>query len=172
VGRERCDECGFDSDAYDDAALLAELSTLGPRWRALLELSGEDVRTRPAPEVWSAIEYAAHSRDITAIHAVGVETALTGDEPVFPAIADDAVDAMATGYATEAVDAVLVALNSAVVRLVGFAEGAPRGVWKRGVTVGADRSDVREMLAHVLHDSTHHLRDVELGLARLRAKTP
>ena len=84
VNHEICDACGFDGARYDDASLLESLRTLGPRWRALLAAAGPELRVRPEPEVWSAIEYAAHSRDITALHVYGVEQALTRDEPVFP----------------------------------------------------------------------------------------
>ena len=42
--------------------------------------------------------------------------------------------------------------------------------WSRGLTIGTDRSDVRRLLEHALHDSSHHLVDVERGLARLRAE--
>ena len=62
------------------------LRDLGPQWATLLSQAGSDVHVRPEPNVWSAIEYAAHSRDITALHVFGVEQALTGDEPSYPAI--------------------------------------------------------------------------------------
>ena len=73
---ERCDACGFDGARYDDASLLHALRILGPRWRSLLSQTGPELRERPEPEVWSALEYAAHSRDITALHVFGVEQAL------------------------------------------------------------------------------------------------
>lgn len=82
---EQCNARGFDGARYDDVVLLDEIRALGPRWRALLASSGPELRRRPAPEVWSAIEYAAHSRDITALHAFGVDQALTADEPSYPA---------------------------------------------------------------------------------------
>ena len=84
MAHERCDACGFDGARYDDASLLDALRALGPRWRALLAATGSELRVRPEPEVWSAIEYAAHSRDIIALHAYGVEQALAFDEPMFP----------------------------------------------------------------------------------------
>ncbi len=93
---EYCEACGFDGAHYNDALLLESLRALGPRWQTLLEAAGPDLRVRPEPEVWSAIEYAAHSRDITALHVYGIEQALTRDEPVFPQIADDLVDSAAT----------------------------------------------------------------------------
>jgi hypothetical protein len=39
----------------------------------------------------------------------------------------------------------------------------------RGLTIGDSRSDVRRLLEHALHDSLHHLEDVERGLSLLRA---
>ncbi len=166
---ETCDACGFDGVDYDDAALLGALRALGPSWRALLAAAGPELRLRPAPGVWSAVEYAAHSRDITALHAFGVEQALTVDEPVYPAIADDLVDAVAPAYADADRDEVVTELDAAASRLAGLAEGSGTDAWSRGLTIGDARSDVRRLLEHALHDSQHHLIDVARGLAQLRA---
>jgi DinB family protein len=165
---ERCAECGFDGAAYDDDALIEALRALGPQWRALLDTAGDDLRTRPAPEVWSALEYAAHSRDVTAMHVVGVEAALPGEEPIVAALPDSIVDEIASGYATEETDAVLAGVDEQASRLAALAADAGPDVWTRGLTIGAERSDIRRLLEHALHDSTHHLRDVEIGLERLR----
>jgi hypothetical protein len=168
VEHERCTECGFDGATYDDRGLLDAWRALGAHWRALLATAGEHLRTRPAPGVWSAIEYAAHSRDITAIHVAGVEIALPGDEPVLPPFPDNAVDEMASGYGREDPDAVLDALERHATRLAELADEAGVDAWRHGLTIGTERNDVRRLLEHGLHDSTHHLRDVELGLGRLR----
>ena len=61
---ERCDVCGFDGAVFDDAGLLVALRSLGGRWRHQLGDAGHELRTRPEPHTWSAIEYAAHSRDV------------------------------------------------------------------------------------------------------------
>jgi hypothetical protein len=166
---ERCDECEFDGSRFDDRALTSELRALGPRWRALIESAGPDLRVRPAPEVWSAIEYAAHSRDITALHAFGVEQALTEDEPRYPAIEADLVEHAAENYAVEQPATVVAALDEQANRLATLADEKGAAAWSRGLTIGTERSDVRRLLEHALHDSTHHLRDVERGLARIRA---
>jgi len=164
---ERCDECGFDGSRFDGPALINELHELGPRWRVLIESAGPDLRVRPAPDVWSAIEYAAHSRDITALHAFGVEQALNQDEPHYPAIEPDLVETAAAGYADEQPAAVVGALDEQAQRLATLAD--ENAAWTRGLTIGNDRTDVRRLLEHALHDSTHHLLDVERGLARIRA---
>jgi hypothetical protein len=167
---ERCDVCGFDGSAYDNASLIETLSALGGLWRRLLVDAGADVRTRPAPEVWSAIEYAAHSRDITALHCFGVDQALTGTEPAYPAImADDLIASAATTYQQEDPQLVADALGEEAGRLASMAAGAPTDAWEFGLTIGEDRSTVRGLLEHALHDSLHHIGDVESGLRLVRS---
>jgi S-DNA-T family DNA segregation ATPase FtsK/SpoIIIE len=166
---ERCDACGFDGARYDDVALLEAVRALGGQWRVALDSAGAELRLRPAPEVWSALEYAAHTRDIVALHVYGVNEAVTGSETVFPPLAADFADTAAVGYADADVDMVASELDERARRLAQVAEDAGTDAWTRGITVGTSRSDVRRMLEHVLHDATHHLDDVERGLARLRA---
>lgn len=165
---EYCEACGFDGAHYDDASLLESLRALGPRWQALLAAAGPQLRIRPEPEVWSAIEYAAHSRDITALHVYGVEQALTRDEPVFPPIGDDLVDSAAATYGKANPDHVAAELTTQALLLAKVAHEAGSEAWSRGLTIGDSRSDVRRLLEHALHDSLHHLGDVERGLSRLR----
>jgi hypothetical protein len=165
---ERCLECGFDGAGYDDASLLDALRALGPRWRALLAASGAELRARPEPSVWSAIEYAAHTRDIVALHVYGVEQALTVDEPALPAIEGDLVDSAAATYGTADPDDVGAELSTQASLLAQVADDGGSAAWSRGITIGDSRIDVRGLLEHALHDALHHVRDVERGLARLR----
>lgn len=167
---ERCEACGFDGSVYSHTALLAAIGELGYRWRNRLDEAGPELRVRPAPETWSAIEYAAHSRDITAIHVFGVEHALTEDEPAFPAIDGDALIASAAaGYRDEDPTAVVDRLDLEARRLRALAAEAGVARWDRGLTIGGARSTVRRLLEHALHDSVHHLDDVERGLRQLRS---
>ena len=168
MASEHCDACGFDGARYDNDSLLDALHGQGAYWRAMLATSGSNLRVRPEPQVWSAIEYAAHTRDVVALHVYGVEQALTGDEPVFPAISDDLVESAATTYGDADPDEVVAELASHVARLVDVAKDAGGATWARGLTIGDSRSDVRRLLEHALHDSMHHLGDVERGLALLR----
>jgi hypothetical protein len=166
---ELCDACAFDGARYDNPSLLDALRALGPRWRTSLSACGPQLRERPEPAVWSAIEYAAHSRDITALHVFGVEQALTFDEPAFPAIAEDElIESAVKRYADADPEIVLDELDDQARRLAQLADDADPDGWTRGLTIGGERSDVRGLLEHGLHDSVHHLDDVERGLARLR----
>ena len=166
---ERCTACAFDGASFTDGELLGALRSLGPQWRRLLGEAASELRTRPAPETWSAIEYAAHSRDVIGLHAFGVEQALTRHEPTFPPFADDAAESAVAGYGDAEPDAVAEALGAAARRLATLAETAGVDAWERGLTVGDQRSDVRRLLEHALHDSQHHLDDVERGLTAIRS---
>jgi len=128
---------------------------------------------RPEPEVWSAIEYAAHSRDITALHVFGVEQALTTEEPTFPAIDGDALIASAAAsYSDSDPNEIVDALDAESTRLAQLAEDAGPQAWSRGLTLGESRIDVRRLLEHALHDSVHHLADVERGLSTPTVRQP
>jgi DinB superfamily len=129
--------------------------------------TGSELRVRPEREVWSAIEYAAHSRDIIALHAYGVEQALAFDEPMFPPIADDLAESAAATYGDADPDNVSTELTTQASLLAEVADEAGGDAWSRGLTIGDTRSDVRRLLEHALHDSLHHLGDVERGLSRL-----
>jgi hypothetical protein len=170
VEHETCNACGFDGADYDDAELLARLRGLGPSWRAVLDGAGSELRIRPAEGVWSAIEYAEHSRDVTALHAFGVEQALTQDEPVFPAVEPGLADAAAVAYGAADPGEVVAALDAAARQLAAHADEAGTDAWSKGLTLGDERVDVRRLLEHALHDSTHHLDDVERGFAQLRGQ--
>ena len=169
MDHEKCAGCEFDGSEYGPTELLEAIRGLGPQWRRLLLDAGDDLRKRPAPATWSALEYAAHSRDITALHVFGVEQALTIDEPKLPEIAaDELVESAAATYASEDPEVVGSELESQTLRLVDLAQTSGPASWSRGITVGSSRSDVRQLLEHALHDSHHHLADVNRGLALLR----
>jgi hypothetical protein len=169
VEHESCGACGFNGADYTDETLLEALRALGPSWRALLDRSGAELRVRPGPGVWSAIEYAAHSRDITALHAFGVGQALTVDEPVYPSLSDDLVESAAAEYASLDPDEVVRVLEHEATRLAQLAADAGAAAWSRGLTIGDNRSEVRRLLEHALHDSLHHLDDVERNLKAIRS---
>ena len=65
-------------------------------------------------------------------------------------------------------DAVAAELEQQASSLAELAGDAGPGNWSRGLTIGDNRSDVRRLLEHTLHDSQHHLADVDHGLDTLR----
>ena len=172
MDHEQCAACGFDGSEYEPELLLDAIRALGPQWIRLLLDAGDELRLRPVPETWSALEYAAHSRDVTALHVFGVEQAVTVDEPRFPEIAgEELLQSASASYAAQDPRVVGMELENQTGKLADLAQESGPTSWSRGITIGDSRSDVRLLLEHALHDSQHHLLDVENGLAILRARS-
>lgn len=172
----RCDECGFDSDTMSNEDLVDACRGFARRYRAPLTrfLASEDrdaiVRRRPAPEVWSALEYAAHTRDVFAFYRERIERVLTEDRPTLHVVGfgdrdeertynDEDPSSTADGVAAEAtaVADLLASLDDEGWRRVGLA----------GDGSGAERT-VRVLAERVTHDAHHHLLDIGRSLRAAR----
>ena len=172
-----CEECGFDAGTISDAELVTACGSFARRFRAPLTrfLPGEDglatVRRRPAPEVWSALEYAAHTRDVLAFYRERVERVLAEDRPTLHAVGfgsrpeeetanEEEPTAVADGVAAEA---------TALAELLG---GLGEAEWERvGLASdgsGAERT-VRELARRAVHDASHHLLDIGRSLRAARS---
>jgi hypothetical protein len=83
-----CDECGFDYDTGDLQGTVTLLIRQSAECSMALTkaAAGPDadvVRIRPEPEVWSAIEYACHVRDVLEIQRLRIAQCLAEDRPVY-----------------------------------------------------------------------------------------
>jgi MOSC domain-containing protein YiiM len=168
---ERCEQCRFDGRHYSDDDALGTLRSLGPRWRHMTEgISAEVLQARPAPGVWSAVEYAAHTGDVLRVMSWISHQILTtdgfvipepppGDQPVDPepALLDPAT--------------VVDELHQTAMRFHDKVADKKRE-WKRTARIGADQPDVGWIVRHAAHDATHHLQDVGRGLHALGAGAP
>lgn len=84
----RCDECGFDYDTGDLQGTVTTLVRQSAECSMALTkaAAGPDsnvVRIRPEPEVWSAIEYACHVRDVLEVQRFRIAQCLAEDRPVY-----------------------------------------------------------------------------------------
>src|SRR5215210_573026 len=83
-----CEECGFDYTSLDGADVPAQVRSFAKRYRAPLTrfIRDEDgdalVRQRPAPDVWSALEYAAHVRDVFGNYDRWIAQCVAEDRPL------------------------------------------------------------------------------------------
>jgi len=101
-----------------------------------------------------------------------VDQALKVDEPVIPEIAaDELIEGASATYATADPGLVASELGDQARLLADLADASGTASWTRGITIGTSRRDVRSLLEHALHDSHHHLVDVENGLSVLRFRT-
>ena len=172
----RCDECGFDGDAMANADLAEACRKFAKRYRAPLTrfLPNEDgdavLRRRPAPEVWSALEYAAHTRDVFAFYRERIERVLAEDRPTLHAVGfgdreeeqtyndeDPATTADGVTGEAAAVASLLESLDADAWQRVGLASDGS----------GAERT-VRVLAERVVHDAHHHLLDIGRSLRAAR----
>lgn len=172
-----CDECGFDARELSEAELVTKIASFGRRFRAPLTrfLPGEDpavvLNQRPAPEVWSALEYACHVRDVLAFYRDRVELVLTQDRPVMTAVGFGERPEESS-YAGSDPAVVADALAAEADQLAGMLEGLDDAGWLRvGLSsddTGAERT-VRVLAERATHDPHHHLLDIGRSLRAARA---
>ena len=167
----RCDECGFDWEGDDSAD---SIRTFGERFPRPLTrfLKDEDpnvvLRTRPEPAVWSALEYAAHTRDAFAFYADRVRRAVTEDRPQFGAWNHESV-CEERRYNEEDPAETAAGLGRAAAELADLLDGLESAQWQRvGFGVDGDERTVTELARRAAHEGHHHMLDVGRVLRRVR----
>ena len=166
---ETCIGCGFDASDYTRDDLIGTLRALAPIWRTMTEgVDGEILATRPAPEVWSALEYASHSRDITAVMYLALRAVIEQDGIDF----GDVVSAGGAPATPSSMADAIAQLDEQAMSLHGVANDMAPGAWDHTFTYGGDTLDANWIVAHAVHDATHHIHDVGRGLHALGAGAP
>ena len=169
-----CPECGLDYESMPAAEAIAAIRGLPRRYRAPLTrlLPGEDdsvLRARPEPETWSALEYAAHVRDVLRWYDGWVRQILAEDRPTLEGMApDEAV--VADRYNEQDPVAVADELAANAEALATTLEGVPEDAWER---VGRRRGEERSITLHArraAHEGSHHLLDIGRGLRAVRER--
>lgn len=168
-----CPECGLDYRSLTVPEAITAIRGFGRRYRAPLTrlLPGEDdsvLRTRPAPGTWSALEYAAHVRDVFRWYRGWVGRILEDDRPVLEGMRPD--EAVVAGRYNEQDPATVVAeLAESAEALAATLEAVPDGALDR---VGVRRGEERRVSDHArraVHEGSHHLLDIGRGLRAVRA---
>lgn len=157
VTAEPCPACGF-VPGEPVGTVPARLRAALPRWEAVL--ARPDVAIRPAPDVWSALEYACHVLDVSRVFAVRVELMRSEHEPRFPDWDGEAA-AVAGDY--NARDPQLVATDhaTAAARAAELFASLDEDAWQRTGRRGDGHVFTIASLAdYWLHELYHHLHDV------------
>lgn len=174
---DRCDPCQFVYADVDATALPTRLAAFGTRYLALLlppdrpaTWSGV-LRTRPAKGVWSALEYTCHVRDVFLVQRDRLYTALVEDTPTFAPMYRDHRVTLARYNAQDPAEVAEQLATAA--RLIAQAFGALDPTqFQRCCLYTFPAPAERSLLwvgQHVVHEGEHHLRDIEAGLAHVRA---
>jgi hypothetical protein len=157
-----CPDCGFLADEVTPEVIPGIVRDAGERFAEALE--GADVRQRPAPDVWSTMEYVCHVRDVCRVMQHRIELILSGDGSTPVTFADWDQDATANNAQYWRSDRVVVAEEvRAASESAAVAYSRPRGdQW----SWPALRSNGSVFTAHTLgqyftHDLHHHLWDID-----------
>ncbi len=159
-----CPECGVDVSDIERTEVASLIRSNAAAWVELLARDVATVSTRPAPNRWSTLEYAAHVRDVFRIFRGRLALMVDIDDPLFENWDQDAT-AVADRYGEQAPDVVsaeLVEAGNAIA--TAFAELSPDDdqVWRRtGRRSDGASFTVDTFARYFLHDPMHHLWDVQ-----------
>ena len=163
-----CAECGYVYEDLAVAAIAPALLALGPRYRE--QLDGADPVTaarRPAPTVWSALEYASHVRDVLLVQRDRVVLAQVEERPSFARMyRDERVELCA--YSAYPIATVVDQLEMAARLCAGTFGAIEEQAWARCFLYNWPaplEHDLAWLGRHAVHEGVHHLLDVRRALA-------
>ncbi len=165
VLERRCPECGF-------AAATLTRSEVGSALRAANEaivalLDDDHVRARPADDVWSALEYGAHVRDVNRLYLFRLGLMLAEDGAHFPNWDQD-VTAAESRYDLEDPAVVRRQLADDGEALAAAFDALTDEQWTRtGFRSDGAHFTVDSFGRYLVHDPTHHVWDIEQGYRAL-----
>lgn len=153
-----CPECGFAAGEVTVDRFGTIIRDNATVWEAALTRA--DVRERPAPQVWSVLEYACHVRDVNRLFAERVRLMLDHDEPHF-ANWDQDETAVADRYDLQDPEVVAQELIDAAAAVADLYEDVPPDAWgRRGVRSNGSEFTIESIGRYHLHDLIHHAHDV------------
>jgi len=155
-----CPECGADVGALDVDEIAALNRENAADWAELLTTS-DAVRERPAPDVWSPLEYAAHVRDVFKLFVIRLELMLDQDNPMF-ANWNPNETAEAERYDLQDPHVVAVEIIEAGNALAArFESLMPDQLGRPGRRSDGAEFSVLSFARYEIHDPLHHLWDVQ-----------
>ncbi|MBV8981283.1 MAG: DinB family protein [Acidimicrobiia bacterium] len=159
-----CDECGFEYESVppDDIG-----SALRSNAQALIDAlsSGDGVRSRPEPDIWSPLEYACHVRDVLGVQLARVARGLAEDTPSFEPMQRDARPARLR-YNEQDPVVVREQVLDAASALADVFDGLGEEQLARTVIYNWPVEMVRPLSwvgRHTVHELVHHRGDIESG---------
>lgn len=160
VLHQACPECGFDAGSFPATAVADHVRANAAGWERVLAGPEAAVRTRPAPTVWSPLEYACHVRDVLRLYDHRLVLMLTQDDPLYPNWDQD-VTAVADRYGEQDPATVSTELVAAATKVADrFAELTSSQWTRTGRRSDGASFTVDSFSRYFLHDVIHHLWDV------------
>ena len=131
-----------------------------PMGRALLRGGAEGLTQRPAPRVWSPLEYGAHVRDVIRLFTERVAVIVSTDSPRFVGWDQEAAATAARAMTRWSPRSSPRRSPPTPTAWSGSSTRCPRGDWGRSGTRDGREFTVEFLLRYLLHDVEHHWYDV------------
>lgn len=155
----RCEECGLAAGEVAIADVPERIFVAAEEWVVILRESPA-VTARPAPTVWSPLEYGAHVRDVLQLFDARIALMLVKDGPTF-ANWDQDETAIEERYAEQDPEVVAEELEAAALALVARLRSLKQTqLQRRGLRSDGSEFTVTTLSQYLLHDVIHHLWDV------------
>jgi hypothetical protein len=153
-----CPECGFEASTVAAGDIASQTLTLTSPWAEVL--ARPDATQRPAPSVWSPLEYGCHVRDVCRVFEGRVRQMLAEDGARFANWDQDAT-ALEQGYAAQSPALVGAELQESAQQIAGTFGQVQGEEWsRRGLRSDGSEFTVLTLGQYFLHDLAHHLVDV------------
>lgn len=164
----RCAECGLRGELVELAAIAGTLRSFGADFQQVLAGVGPAAASRrPAPAVWSALEYTCHVRDVLLVQRDRAVLAQVEFRPSFARMHRDERVALCR-YGAQPIGAVLGQLTMAADLCATVFDGLDQPAWDRPLVYNwpaPAEHDLAWLGRHTVHEGHHHLMDVRNVLA-------
>lgn len=169
---DKCDVCGFDFGDYGHDDVVGGVAAASVATAGLLrETDRSALHTRPEPARWSAVEYAAHIRDVLLTIRDRLVIGLVEDDPEFKSMhSEERVDLGL--YTTDTPAEVANELEAASGMFVRLFAAIDPGALERSVQYGQPDPQPRTLLwmgLQAVHESERHLDDIRQNIERLQS---
>jgi hypothetical protein len=177
AGMDYCGQCDFRYENFNVDEVPGTLRILGTAYRSRLATGFQDVdadrlfRRRPASDVWSALEYCCHFRDVLLAQRERLYLALVEDTPRFSSIYRDQRVLLAR-YSDDRLEDVAGEVEMAAGLLARAFAGLDNGQWQRGCLFpypAPMQRTIAWLARHTVHEGRHHLHDVDAVISAARS---
>jgi len=155
---EPCPHCGYDPATVEPA----DVPDLVRRHTSAISAAVRrpDAGVRPQPDVWSALEYGCHVRDVCRIYRDRLALMRAEDDPLF-ANWDQDETALAERYWTQDPTSVATQLRAGAAELATAFATVRADEWQRpGRRSDGSAFTIDTFARYLLHDLAHHAWDV------------
>jgi hypothetical protein len=153
-----CPDCEFDASSLARSQVPDQTRAAIATLHSAVRAPGSD--TRPAPEVWSALEYGCHVRDVCIVFGTRLAQMRHAADPRFPDWNQDET-ALAERYWEQDPTRVADELAQEGERIAGDFATVADDEWQRpGRRSNGSQFTVETLAKYFLHDLVHHAHDV------------